>query len=175
MNILISRIRKNDLCTGLRFGLRLAVLGVGMAAFVGCNAGLSDADLTYLGPVELHNKLTITADPDEPVALVDLRDERAFEARRLPGALRAAVQSIGGAPRAPWIGRPIVVYAEPDGLLAAAGAKKLMRSGYQEVYVLRGGVQAWAQAGLPLDSGPVDPRQIPEAFGQSQPATQPGR
>ncbi|MEM6750923.1 MAG: rhodanese-like domain-containing protein [Planctomycetota bacterium] len=129
-----------------------------------CTGGISDADLVYLSPLEAAELLDADADP--PAGLIDLRTAEAYETRRLPGAARLPVYNIGGPPRDPWRNTSLIVYAEPDGLLAAAGAKKLLKAGYDDVYVLRGGVQAWAQAGLPIESGPSE-------LDLGGPATQP--
>lgn len=43
--------------------------------------------------------------------------------------------------------------AEPDAHLAA---KELLARGFSDVRILRGGFQAWQQAGLPAESGPCE-------------------
>ena len=62
-------------------------------------------------------------------------------------------------------GMTIVIY-EQDGVFSAPRAWWMLRSfGAAEVYVLDGGLQAWMEAGLPTEAGPV--QRAPARFSAS--------
>lgn len=47
---------------------------------------------------------------------------------------------------------PVIVVCR-TGMTAAGSAKRLKKAGFEKVYLLEGGIQAWRQAGLPLVKG----------------------
>ena len=59
-------------------------------------------------------------------------------------------------------GMTIVVY-EQEGVFSAPRARWMLRVfGVREVYLLDGGLKAWAEAGLPTEAGPVS--RVPAGF-----------
>ena len=90
----------------------------------------------------------------ENALVVDLSSISEFEKGHIPGS-RNVVQSqfdpenktIANAKSLP------VVAVCRTGQASAAAAKRLKQAGFEHVYWLDGGIQAWQQAGLPLVKG----------------------
>ncbi len=92
-----------------------------------------------------------------PPLVLDVRDGLLYRASpyRLPDALRLDpwqmehdLAALGLEP-----GRPLVTYCSSEGeRVSAEVARRLQALGYTDVRVLRGGLAAWAGAGLPLES-----------------------
>src|SRR4051794_4461635 len=61
-------------------------------------------------------------------------------------------------------GDPICVYgAASDSHESSVAAEKLERAGYRKVYDFRGGLEAWKQAGFPLEGEPASlPPSLPD-------------
>jgi rhodanese-related sulfurtransferase len=109
------------------------------------------------------NRLRITADAvvrlrarGQAPVLLDVREPVLHDASpyRLPGALRLDPGQVDK--DLPALGldpaRPVVTYCTSLGeALGAQVARRLSALGYADVHVLRGGVGAWTQAGLPLE------------------------
>jgi hydroxyacylglutathione hydrolase len=99
--------------------------------------------------------------------LVDGRDPAAWAREHVPGSvnatmIRAAVGSRAAAAVDPET--PVVVTG-PDDARARAMARRLEAVGFRRVLgVLAGGVQAWAEAGLPL--GSIESVSVPELAGR---------
>jgi Rhodanese-related sulfurtransferase len=53
---------------------------------------------------------------------------------------------------APARSLPVVLVCK-TGMTATGAAKRLVKAGFEKVYVLDGGIEAWRQAGLPLVKG----------------------
>jgi membrane protein DedA with SNARE-associated domain/rhodanese-related sulfurtransferase len=87
--------------------------------------------------------------------IVDVRSSTAttLELRRIPGALHFAVaeaeQHLSGLPR----DRDIILYCNcPNEASAAKVARLLMNHGFERVRPLRGGLDAWIEAGYSVES-----------------------
>ena len=91
------------------------------------------------------------AGPDAPV-LIDVRETEEWETGRLPGATHVprGFLELQIAEVAPDPGRPVVVYCGA-GTRSIFAAEALQRLGYRAVASLAGGVQAWKDAGHPVD------------------------
>jgi len=89
--------------------------------------------------------------------VLDVRKPSAFEASplKIPGALYISPEAIdaGKYDLEVEANRTVVAYCtEPDEATSARMAQKLRRIGYKDVKILRGGLGAWANAGLPLEA-----------------------
>jgi len=82
--------------------------------------------------------------------ILDLREPQEYAGSRLPNAVHLPLSQLAsrGHELAKLTGRPVITYCERGrGSRAAAALTKL---GFQEVYILHGGLRAWTDAGLPL-------------------------
>lgn len=93
---------------------------------------------------------------DAGAIVIDVRGQRQFDARHLPGALLiplAALRVAIPAGLSQARERQVVVYCS-DGVSTGPEATDiLVRHGFRNASNLKGGVEAWASAGLPLVKG----------------------
>jgi rhodanese-related sulfurtransferase len=84
----------------------------------------------------------------EGVGLLDLREPKAFAAGHVRGAVNVPVQSLLERPT----GRGAVILYDEDGALIANHCAALRAAiGPMEFFVLGGGLEAWRDAGLPVE------------------------
>ena len=102
------------------------------------------------------------------LVLVDTRDEPAFRAGHLPGALSLPAANWEGllAAASPWLqGAPILLYDTARNVNGAdLVAAALRREGFGPLFVLVEGFESWQGAGLPVDlgdAGRLDPEVSP--------------
>lgn len=108
-------------------------------------------DMARISVAELRARMDSGANP----VVIDVRSATAqsLERRRIPGALHLPMrdfqQHIAGLPR----DREIVLYCTcPNEASAAAAARVLMRSGFERVRPLAGGLDAWVAAGYQVEA-----------------------
>jgi rhodanese-related sulfurtransferase len=94
-------------------------------------------------------------DPAKPV-LVDVRELVEFAEVRAPGALLVPTSSFMGRLGELPSDRPLLVICHVGGRSAAITAY-LTRAGRTDVVNVAGGMDAWARAGLPVRTGPLQP------------------
>jgi rhodanese-related sulfurtransferase len=84
--------------------------------------------------------------------VLDVRDEKEFAAGHLPKARHIPLRDLSG--RLNEIGKfkdkPVIVTCR-GGARAGAACRFLRRSGFNNVFQLKGGVAAWQQASLPVE------------------------
>lgn len=101
-------------------------------------------------PIELEAKL----EADEPVEIVDLRPRSEFEKRHVPGAHSIPFNEFDA--EALVLSRELPL-PEPLYMISKTGehaqiaAEKMERLGLVNLVIVEGGMQAWGQAGLPVD------------------------
>ena len=87
-----------------------------------------------------------------PVTVVDIRDPESYQAARLADATHLSDENIqeflDGADR----NQPLIVYCY-HGISSASAAAFFSEQGFEEVYHIVGGFEAWQQHALPTDSG----------------------
>ncbi|KLD63277.1 sulfurtransferase [Dyella japonica DSM 16301] len=91
-------------------------------------------------------------------AIVDVRSEaaRILDSRVIPGALLADVNSVDLIVNAVPLDAELVIYCTcPNEASAALVAKALMSRGYKRVRPLLGGLDAWDEAGYPVNRAPA--------------------
>jgi rhodanese-related sulfurtransferase len=91
---------------------------------------------------------------DENALVLDVREDKERADGRLPNAVHVPMSQL--AQRAPELARsakrPVIVYCD-RGTRARGAAGVLGKSGFERVYLLRGGFRAWREAGLPVHKG----------------------
>jgi rhodanese-related sulfurtransferase len=92
----------------------------------------------------------------ENALLLDVREAKEFEGGKLPNAIHIPLSELPGrsGELASKNKRPVVVYCSRGQRSGAAGAA-LAKLGFASIYQLQGGLKAWKEAGLPLESVPV--------------------
>jgi rhodanese-related sulfurtransferase len=91
--------------------------------------------------------------------VVDLRDKEAYAAGHVPNSRNIPLAELDKRLREieKFKSRPVVLSALSDARSAAA-CSTLRKNGFSEVFTLRGGVRAWAEASLPLEKEKADGR-----------------
>jgi len=106
----------------------------------------------FITPEELKAKLA----KNEPVAIVDLRSQASYEQsdKTIKGSLHTRVRKVATRLREIPRENEVITYcACPADEAATLAARALLGNGFKRVRVLKGGWNAWLQAG-----GPVQPR-----------------
>jgi rhodanese-related sulfurtransferase len=85
----------------------------------------------------------------EDLVILDLRDRADFAQGHIPGAHHVPAQQVTRAAVAAYAQRSVVLYAEDDERSAAV-AETLRGWGWDKVYALAGGINAWRAAGFAL-------------------------
>jgi rhodanese-related sulfurtransferase len=86
--------------------------------------------------------------------ILDVRETKEYEGGRIPNAVhlpQSQLQSRGHELKK-LTGRPVIAYCG-RGQRSRTAAGILTKVGFAEVYSLRGGLQAWSEAGLPVEKG----------------------
>ena len=83
--------------------------------------------------------------------VVDVGTKNEYDAGHIPGALSIPASEVAARARRLPKSKEIVLYCNCDGQeLSARAAAELQRQGFDDVFVLEGGYQAWLDAGLPV-------------------------
>jgi rhodanese-related sulfurtransferase len=81
--------------------------------------------------------------------LVDVREDYEWEAGRIAGALHIGLEQLPGRAAEIDKDRPVIFQCRVGN--RSAFAMEAFRNGGYDAYNLAGGIQAWADAGLPLE------------------------
>ncbi|HET7261003.1 MAG TPA: rhodanese-like domain-containing protein [Casimicrobiaceae bacterium] len=90
---------------------------------------------------------------ENPLVL-DVRETQDYEGGHLPDAIHIPLSQLAarGPDLAKYAGRTVIVYCD-RGMRSTAAASALGKLGFARVLGLRGGIQAWREAGLPTKKG----------------------
>lgn len=126
---------------------------------------------TLISPKELAEKLK----KSRPIIIDPLPDEH-FQCLHIPGAVNVCVYEVVFAKTVgrlfPDTAKPVVVYsADQNTLEGDVAAEKLLHLGFSEIFILKGGLRAWFDQGLPVKgdapSGlPQDPHFVAPMDGE---------
>lgn len=86
--------------------------------------------------------------------MLDLREAKDYEGGRVPNAMHIPLSQLAarGQELGKFTSRPLIAYCD-RGNRSRTAAGALAKLGFKEIYALRGGLRAWAEAGLPLEKG----------------------
>lgn len=86
--------------------------------------------------------------------ILDVRETQEYEGGHLPDAIHIPLSQLAsrGSDLAKYAGRTVLVYCD-RGVRSGAAATALGKLGFTRVLALRGGIQAWREAGLPTRKG----------------------
>ncbi len=87
---------------------------------------------------------------DEDIFMVDLREPEDYEESRIAGAFLLPMSRLdaGSFPRVPGLKTVLVCQS---GFLAPIARDDLINAGFENIYVLDGGLGAWTAAGFEID------------------------
>jgi rhodanese-related sulfurtransferase len=83
--------------------------------------------------------------------MLDVRETQEYEGGRVPNAVHLPLSQLAerGEEIRRFSARPVIAYCE-RGTRSRSAAAALAKLGFAQVYTLRGGLRAWAEAGLPV-------------------------
>lgn len=116
---------------------------------------MPDHDLPTIDVLEAARRTNHRADGPAPL-IVDVRELDEFTALRVPGTVLLPISRFSiGFHHLPT-DRPLLMLCKVGGRSASA-TDFLLRSGFTDVTNIAGGISAWHAAGLPTETGPVQP------------------
>ena len=124
------------------FALLVAILGALVWSFIGESLrGIRSVD--HLGLTNLMNR--------DDALVIDIRPQAEYQRGHILGALHAPESSLAKNLKnfEKHKERPAVVYCQ-SGMSAGKACKELQKLGFEQVYMLKGGINTWLNANLPL-------------------------
>jgi rhodanese-related sulfurtransferase len=118
-----------------------------VAALIACSSKKeSVADKSTLSPVEFQDQFRPEA------VIIDVRTPEEFEAGSLPNSLNIDFKNEAFMDNIRLLdkGKTYLVYCA-SGVRSGKALEQMKAEGFQHVYALEGGLEAWKQAGLPMD------------------------
>ena len=139
---LLAFAGRNPILSLALAGLTVAIVANEVAVLLRGYKALKPAELTAL------------MNTIEDAVVVDISPSADFEKGHIAGSRNVQASQFGPEHKLVAAARqkPVVVVCR-SGMTAQGAAKKLKKAGFEQVYVLDGGVAAWRQAELPLVKG----------------------
>ncbi len=139
---LLAFAGRNPILSLALAGLTVAIVANEVATLLRGYKALKPAELTAL------------MNTIEDAVVVDISPSADFEKGHIAGSRNVQASQFG--PEHKLVAgarqKPVIVVCR-SGMTAQGAAKKLKKAGFEQVYVLDGGVAAWRQAELPLVKG----------------------
>jgi len=153
----------------MRLSKRIAVVAAALAACANIALAYQTPDVQREKPKSKQDQpipvVFITAEElkakiakNEPLAILDLRAESAYSQsdKTIKGSLHTKVRKVVTRLRDAPRDKEVITYcACPSDEAAAIAARSLMASGFKRVRVLKGGWNAWVQAGGQMERRPL--------------------
>ena len=139
---LLAFAGRNPILSLALAGLTVAIVANEVATLLRGYKALKPAELTAL------------MNTIEDAVVVDISPSADFEKGHIAGSRNVQASQFGPEHKlvAGAAHKPVVVVCR-SGMTAQGAAKKLKKAGFEQVYVLDGGIAAWRQAELPLVKG----------------------
>ncbi len=139
---LLAFAGRNPILSLALAGLTVAIVANEVAVLLRGYKALKPAELTAL------------MNTIEDAVVVDISPSADFEKGHIAGSRNVQASQFGPEHKlvAGAAHKPVVVVCR-SGMTAQGAAKNLKKAGFEQVYVLDGGVAAWQQADLPLVKG----------------------
>ncbi len=139
---LLAFAGRNPILSLALAGLTVAIVANEVAVLLRGYKALKPAELTAL------------MNTIEDAVVVDISPSADFEKGHIAGSRNVQASQFGPEHKlvAGAAHKPVVVVCR-SGMTAQGAAKKLKKAGFEQVYVLDGGIAAWRQAELPLVKG----------------------
>lgn len=137
----------------LAFAGRHPLLSIGLVVLTLAIIGNEIAQLFRGFKVLRPAALTALINRDNAL-VVDLRAANDFEKGHIPGSKNVLMSQFDPENKklAAAKGLPVVVVCK-DGQASGGAARRLRKAGFEQVYLLEGGIAGWQQADLPLVKG----------------------
>jgi rhodanese-related sulfurtransferase len=90
---------------------------------------------------------------DEGALMVDVREGGEFARSRIPGSQNIPLSRLEQSELPHGPGQPVVFFCAGGNRTSVHAARLAEKAGRAKAYVLAGGLSAWGQAGLPVESG----------------------
>ncbi|MGQ0628111.1 MAG: rhodanese-like domain-containing protein [Phycisphaerales bacterium] len=142
--------------------LLVGLLTVAMSLLLGgCTRDVTDGDIRDMAVTRVVKLRDAKA--KNGLLIIDARSAKEFAATHIPDARNCPVESISGrvGDLDPALSKfeYLVVYGDdPGSNQAKVVSKKLMTSGYDGVYMFRGGLMEWIRAGQPVSGTNAPPK-----------------
>ncbi len=136
-----------------------AAFVITLFVLAGCTeTRVSSRDLRYVDVSEstavVQGKKTLFGLGQKTAAWVDARDRDSYAAGHIPGAIHLPLNEVKADDRRLAGVDVLVVYGnEYHSPIAEAMSKRLMALGFKDVRTLRGGLEAWRNAGNEVETG----------------------
>ncbi|NJL79935.1 MAG: rhodanese-like domain-containing protein [Richelia sp. SM2_1_7] len=96
---------------------------------------------------------------EETILLIDVREAAEYAGERIPGSTRVSLSNFDPQKIPLEQGKKLILHCQ-SGRRSAQAAQKLFAAGFEEVTHLEGGLNAWKQAGYPIETSKNAPISI---------------
>ena len=108
-------------------------------------------DITTITPQHLFQKLQ-----EKTAILIDVREAHEYQTQSIPQSLHIPLANIDAETPSKFPKDTLLVMQCKSGMRSLSACKQLKSHGYDHIANLEGGIIAWSQAGLPLQSATTD-------------------
>ena len=127
----------------------IIVLGIAIVAGIAFKLYVSRAGGTDISQAQLQESMQKKSD----LCILDVRSVREYNSGHVPGAINIGHTEVSEHldRLKPYVNKDVIVYCE-RGIRARTAQNTLVKAGFTNVYHLTGDMNAWRQAGLPMNT-----------------------